>query len=278
MATSSPALPAAAMIANSQIRIVRRKIVRSFGAECVHGIQHRYGRSFNNGAIARVHAIPRGRNAVRFSGRYVTRAGATSARAAPASTTHSRTQIAAVATGTDAGTTASTAATATVSGPASTTTIAATAAATATRARATSRISAAEGATTASNQGGGIRGPYPRNPPDNLDTLLTESAFVKCRYSTPRAGTGIDLKSEMRPVRHGQVYSIDARRQGQPAPFCICADVHFGREHGFGGRCRRFDPRLWSRCAMPGGRSEVIPAHEIVRYRGDRRALRDGCD
>jgi hypothetical protein len=29
---------------------------------------------------------------------------------------------------------------------------------------------------------------------------------------------------------------------------------------------------------MPGGRSEVIPAHEIVRYRGDRRALRDGCD
>ena len=32
MATSSPALPAAAMIANSQILIVRRKIVRSFGA------------------------------------------------------------------------------------------------------------------------------------------------------------------------------------------------------------------------------------------------------
>ena len=168
MATSSPALTAPAMIANSQIRIFRRKIVRSFGAECVHGIEHRHGRGFENGAFARVHAIARGRSAVRGPGRHVTRAGATSARAAPASAAHTRTKIATIATATDAGTTVSTAATATVSGPASTTTIAATAAATATRARATSRISAAEGATTASNQGGGIRGRIPAIPPTTL--------------------------------------------------------------------------------------------------------------
>jgi len=270
MATSSPALPAAAMIANSQIRIVRRKIVRSFGAECVHGIQRWHGRSFNSGAFACVHAIPRGRDAVRFSGRHVARAGAISARAAPASAAHTRTQIATIATATDAGTTVSTAATATLSGPASATTISAAATATATRASAASRIPAVAGATTASNQGGDIRERNSRNPPNNLDTLLTESAFVKCRYSTARAGTGIDIKSEMRPVRHGQVYSIDACRQGQPAPLCVRADVHLGREHGPCGRGWRFDTGLWSGCAVPGGGSKVIPAHKIVRHRGDR--------